>query len=339
MNKRIAKTPLIAALVAPLALSLGCAARQDSIEEKLAAMSAEIQRVKAENSHLSARNQQLDDKVLLYEKKAESDDQQRHATRKLDVVRLERDPQSEREAQRAEYREISLREHGATAEPAPAEPSDDGPRPVLRLAGGWSGGSVEATSPASPASPSAPRFASAVNGPVPPTGRGDNLGVVTAQGLTGASAATPAPAATEPLVSDEMAQFNMAYRAYSNGNYDTALAGFATFLKHNPQHDYADRAMYWLGECYLGQGKMLKAIGEFERLVRRFPKSEQAAAALYRLGFVYDRMQDQVRAREYYFAVVELHPGTEAARKASRRMAALASDNTQATTIAASAER
>jgi TolA-binding protein len=47
-------------------------------------------------------------------------------------------------------------------------------------------------------------------------------------------------------------------------------------------------------------------------------------------------MQDMAKAREYYFRVVEKFPGTEAARKASRRMS---DDNGGARLVRTSAKR
>jgi tol-pal system protein YbgF len=120
-----------------------------------------------------------------------------------------------------------------------------------------------------------------------------------------------------------MNQFHEAYRAYTNMQYDAALAGFSKFVAAQPEHDYADNAMYWRGECLLAQGKMLQAVGEYERLMRRYPRSEKAPAALLRIGFVYDKLNDLEKASDYYFKVVDGYPGSDEARKASQRMAAI----------------
>jgi tol-pal system protein YbgF len=189
---------------------------------------------------------------------------------------------------------------GQVIEPPPSavpeEPQDDGKRPLLKLDG-------------------APRVAQRVAGPLPPlpdSSAIDSLGVVP---MGGTAVAGPAPA--------EMSTFDEGYRAFSNRRYGEALSLFAGFLKENPDHQYADNALFWRGECYLAQGKLLKAIGELERLMRRFPRSEKGPSAMYRIGFAYDRLNDRQKASEYYFKVVERYPGTDAARKASRRVAAI----------------
>ncbi|MCP4676674.1 MAG: tol-pal system protein YbgF [Deltaproteobacteria bacterium] len=138
----------------------------------------------------------------------------------------------------------------------------------------------------------------------------DNLGVVSQQGVAGQDDST-------------MNAFHEAYRNYSNKRYDEALAKFSSFIHDNSQHPYADNAVFWRGECHLAKGKFFKAIGEFERLFRRYPKSEKVPSGLYRAGFAYDQLRDRAKALEYYFRVVDKHPGTDAARRASLRVSAI----------------
>ena len=140
----------------------------------------------------------------------------------------------------------------------------------------------------------------------------DNLGVVSA-GNAGETASGQ----------DPIDEFNAAYQLYANKRYGEALDAFAAYLQEHPEHDYADNAMFWRGECYFASGRVLKAIGELERLVARYPGSDKKASALYRVGFAYDKLGDRARALEYYFRVVDNHPGTDAARRASRRVAVL----------------
>ena len=177
----------------------------------------------------------------------------------------------------------------------PPEPDDEGKRPFLQLAG-------------APAS----RRSGGPLPPVPVAAPGETLGVVPMDGSP--TAATP---------QDEMSSFHEGYRAFSNNRYAEALGLFAHFLKEHPDHQYADNALFWRGESYLAQGKLLKAIGELERLLRRYPRSEKGPSAMYRIGFAYDRLNDREKASEYYFKVVDRYPGTDAARKASRRVAAI----------------
>jgi len=263
----------------------GCTGAKQALEKQVADLEREVVRLKAERTNLSARIVGLDDKILLYEKRAERCSETQRE-RGLEVVRLS-------------PAEVAALEPDDVDEPLETIPEGNGKRPLLTLVGG--AGHLPAAAPASERQP------------LIPVGEGDNLGVVPVDGT-----AAEGDEATGP-----MQEFQAAYRAFTNGALDEALVRFGKFLKDNPEHPYADNAMFWRGECYLAKGKSFKAIGEFERLVRRFPSSEKQASALYRIGFAYDRLGDQGKAKEYYFMVVDRHPGSDAARKASRRVAAI----------------
>ena len=292
-NRTRATLPVSTALVALIvaASGAGCTATRSSLEKQVEDLQREVTRLQSERANLASRNAALDDELLVLEKK-KSCDRSSDSRAGLEVVRLR--PQQEDRG--------SVNEDRISFAPAVEEPrkKEDGKRPVLTLVG------------------SSPRGVSSVasrvdyDRSVPLTGQGDNLGVV-----RGESAQGPVPK-TGP-----MSEFHEAYRDYSNRSYAKALAGFSGFLAANSEHAYADNAMFWIGECLLAQGKLLKAVGQYERVLRRYPRSEKGPSALYRIGFAYDKMNDRSKASEYYFKVVELHPGTDAARRASRRMAAI----------------
>jgi tol-pal system protein YbgF len=275
------------------ALLCGCAESRDSLREKIANLEREIMRLNAEKANAVAKSASLDDERLVLERKVEACDAKKHE-RSLKVVRLKPEDESGPGEQ--------------PAQPWPNEKRDDGKRPLLTLVG-YPGGD-----PAP--SPELPARAQAA---VPPTYGGDNLGVVAAGTGTGAAPAD-----------GTMEQFQEAYRSYTNSRYDEALSGFARFVAANPNHEYADNALFWRGECLLAQGKGLLAVGEYERLLARYPRSEKAPAVLLRIGFVYDKLGDLGKASDYYFKVVDEYPGSDEARKASQRVAAIGGSRNRA---------
>ncbi len=275
----------------------GCGAQyRAAAEDQIRDLEREVARLSSERANMDARAAALDDKVILLEtrlKKCSTAD----VTHSLEVVKL-----SPSTADDAAEEELT-----GTDEQIVDESEDEAPRtkqgkkrPVLVLNEG--GG---------------PRNVSPMRRPVGgdlavPSNfhslGADNLGVTSADGNSGPGGGG-------------MSTFNEAYRAYSNRRLEAALSGFAEFLKSEPNHAFADDAVYWRGECYLAQGKFLHAIGEFERLVRRYPNSEKVSSGLYRIGFAYDKLRDFSKAYEYYFEVVEKYPGTDAARRAGSRVA------------------
>ncbi len=141
----------------------------------------------------------------------------------------------------------------------------------------------------------------------------DSLGVIPMDG--GASPpAAPAPQVRSAL--DEAAEHVRA------GRRDEAIALLRSFLLQTPGHGQAPAAQMLLAEYLAGAGRHLDAIGELERLRRRFP-GHRPADAMLQTGLAYAALGDRERAREILFQVVERHPGTAAARRATERVAQL----------------
>jgi tol-pal system protein YbgF len=286
-----------------LIASFGCQATRHH-EQTIIALEREVARLRSERANLDARSNALDDKVLVLEKKLEK------CTLKdapsLKVVRLTR----EDEAAALEADELSqVQQDDADAAATRPAAHKKEKRPVLVLNNSKRRSQTPTTRTGQPQPSNG--ISSSDFGHL----GADNLGVVHSE------------EGSDPDRDAKMNAFNDAYRAYSNKTYDTALAAFARFVNANPSHPFADNAIYWRGECFLAQGKLPKAIGEFERLTRRYPKSEKVAAAVYRLGFVYDKLRDFGKAADYYFDVVERYPGSDEARRASRRVAEIKNRN------------
>lgn len=272
----------------------GCAGRAPSAaEEQVRVLTREVAALKSERALAEARAGALDDKMLLLKtrlKKCETS-----SSPALQVVKLTPGG-SESTVGEGDSAFVQTKE-------AAFENNSNGSskRPVLVLG------------PKTRASRRAPTTNRPAAGPLLGSSDfehlgADNLGVVSDKERT-------------DLPQGAMALFNNAYREYSNKQYSAALDGFAEFIKAEPGHAFADDAVYWRGECYLAQGKFLYAVGEFERLMRRYPSSEKVSSGLYRIGFAYDKLRDYAKAAEYYFEVVDKFPGSDAARRASSRVA------------------
>jgi tol-pal system protein YbgF len=278
---------------------VGCGPSKAVLKKQVSELESEIVRIRSERVNLDAHAKALDDRVFILKKrldKCQNSESQKKP--RLKVVRLTADtgeePQEESGADAADSGDKARVEERIVRV--------DEKRPRLVLSG-------------------RPARSHAVSHEMSemPGGRltgsnayerlgADDLGV----------AATPLP--MKEGEDRAMAVFNSAYRAYSNREYAVAMEGFSGFVKAFPDHHYADNALYWRGECYLASGQMLRAIGEFERLASRYPKSDKVPSGLYRIGFVYDKLRDYKKAVEYYFKVVDRFPGTDAARRASRRV-------------------
>ncbi len=280
---------LLGSIVLLPALLGGCAATQKQLlQDNVKQLERQLAQLKSERANLDAHQSALDDRMIVYEKKLKRCERKLH--KNLSVVHVipsEEDKEQAGSDPFETFQEETLIQKNQK-------------RPMLTLYG------------------RRPQAIGVGNGPLQPPSPGGH------HGFDGLNPENLGVAPMDKAAKDSaMEVFQAAYRAYSNKKYDEALTGFSEFVRDNPTHQYADNAIFWRGECYLAKAKFFKAIGEFERMHRRFPKSEKLSSGLLRTGFAYDQLGDRGKALEYYFRVVDNHPGSDAARRASIRVAAL----------------
>jgi len=126
---------------------------------------------------------------------------------------------------------------------------------------------------------------------------------------------TSAPKAIEPSEA-----YRQAMNDYNSGNFDLALAGFHNYLTQFPTTSQADKAQYWVGECYYAKKDFPKAIDAFSKVVKDYPKSEKVAGARLKIGYSYLNEKNTAKAKEYLNRVVKEHPGTKEAQLAKEKL-------------------
>jgi tol-pal system protein YbgF len=113
-------------------------------------------------------------------------------------------------------------------------------------------------------------------------------------------------------------QYRAAYKIYLKGQYTTAASQFARFAKRYPRHDYADNAVFWLGQCHYKQKKYSRAARAFKRVLKSYPSGNKAPDALLKLGLTYLKLGKKTTARSLLIQVVQIYPQTRVARLAAR---------------------
>jgi tol-pal system protein YbgF len=122
---------------------------------------------------------------------------------------------------------------------------------------------------------------------------------------------TPRPMAIDP---DAKRAYDGAIALVNARQYAKALDALAAFLVKWPDHPYADRAMFWRGECYFAQGDPARAAEELQGLLSRFPASAKAPDALLKLGVSQQKLGHATEAREAFDRLAQGYPQSEAAR-------------------------
>jgi tol-pal system protein YbgF len=101
---------------------------------------------------------------------------------------------------------------------------------------------------------------------------------------SGAVAGAPGEPSLESPLGQEIRDYEQGFSLYAEGRYADAIDRFRTFLQNYPSSDYADNALFWIGECQFRLGEYERAVLTFEDVVKRHPDGNKVADALYRQG-------------------------------------------------------
>lgn len=154
-----------------------------------------------------------------------------------------------------------------------------------------------------------------------------------------AVASVPAPATrtidgdpAESGTDREVQDYEAAFRLYRAGDYQAAVQHFQSFVQAHPRSDYADNALFWMGECYQKQGDFVLAAVTFERVHKEFPDGNKVPDALYRQAIALieigkqkgEQAQYASAAREVLQRIVDEYPRSERVEEARRQLDKLA---------------
>jgi tol-pal system protein YbgF len=132
----------------------------------------------------------------------------------------------------------------------------------------------------------------------------------------------PAPSARAGGPADNALYLN-ALNQLRTGHHDEAVAGLRAFVAAHPQHDLADNAQYWLGECFYDRKDFSTALREFRRVVEAFPDGNKVPDALLKLGLSYLAIGSTRPGREALADLVRRFPQHPTAALAQARLAEL----------------
>jgi len=176
--------------------------------------------------------------------------------------------------------------------------------------GGGSAGSAGAASAA--ASGGAGVAVSATGGA---SGGAGSAGTATPP-ATGA-AATDAPGGS----SEEQTVYAQSFDALKAGSYSVAITGFKDFLSSYPSSPLAENAQYWLGEAYYVTHDLNSANTAFKAVLSKYPDGRKGPDAMLKLGFTQLEQKNVSEGRSTLQHVMQKYPNTDAAKRASDRLA------------------
>lgn len=116
------------------------------------------------------------------------------------------------------------------------------------------------------------------------------------------------------------AEYLKSFGLYSANNFSAAIESFESFLKNNPQSDYAANALYWIGECHYTLSDLPKAKEAFLKVAESYPKSSKTPDALLKLGYTLSAMKEKEKAMVIFERIITSYPSSPAAIKARERL-------------------
>ena len=138
------------------------------------------------------------------------------------------------------------------------------------------------------------------------------------------NANTTTNAGSTPAASSPMVFYQEGIDLYRQGNFDGARAKFDQFLATKPDASYVDNALYWIGECFYGQGLYHEAATYFHRVIQEYPNENKVPDALLKVSLTYQKLGKLDSAREMLKYLIDAFPGTEAARVGKEKYQSLA---------------
>lgn len=114
--------------------------------------------------------------------------------------------------------------------------------------------------------------------------------------------------------------YDEAFITFRQSEYKAAATAFGAFLSDCGQHELAENAEYWIGECYYSMEKHSDAIAQFEKLLKDYRDSANLGRALYKIARSHEELGHKKDARKYFQQLVDDYPGTLEAQQASERL-------------------
>jgi tol-pal system protein YbgF len=124
--------------------------------------------------------------------------------------------------------------------------------------------------------------------------------------------------------SSEVALYQSANDHLRAGETGEAVTAFRAFVKRYPNHELADNAQYWLGECFYHRKDYSMALREFRRVVEKFPRGNKVPDALLKLGFSYLALGSTRPGKDALTELARSYPRHPASGLAAAKLAELA---------------
>jgi TolA-binding protein len=124
------------------------------------------------------------------------------------------------------------------------------------------------------------------------------------------------------------AQFKQAEKFDNQGKYEEAATTYVRLVDENPEHEFADKALFNAAIAYEKVKRFDSASQVYKRIYDSYPKSDLAPRALFRVGINAEKGFDFDNAVAAYDQLIERYPGSQNRADAMYNLAVVL-ENTQ----------
>lgn len=128
------------------------------------------------------------------------------------------------------------------------------------------------------------------------------------------------PAASAKQKSQPQKDYEEAYRAFQEGQYEKSRGLMLAFIQKYPKHQHTDNAHFWIGETYYVARDYQTANVYFKNVIRDFPNGNKVPDAMLRSANCAIRMSQPSIARQSLQILIQRYPKTVAATKAKETL-------------------
>lgn len=121
----------------------------------------------------------------------------------------------------------------------------------------------------------------------------------------------------------EKRDFDLALDTFRKGDFPTAQTYFVAFINRYPASPYSTSGLFWLGNAQYALRDYPNAISNFRLLLAKDPQHLRAPEALLSVANCQLELKDTVAARATLEQLIRAYAGSDAAKAASERLAAL----------------
>jgi tol-pal system protein YbgF len=132
------------------------------------------------------------------------------------------------------------------------------------------------------------------------------------------SLSAPAGPSGPPPSADTL--YSNGLRDITSGKYELARSEFQDYLKFYGETDLASNAQFYLGEIAYSQRQYDTAVAEYDKVLNNYPKSFKLAPARLKKGMALIELNQKNAGVKELREVVKRYPGTEEERRARARL-------------------